>query len=491
MPTFADVRALQAIGYYDEEGLPRSNASSANGTSVETPTIDPYGTCAAAGSSGLGTTGATCVKLVVDLMGVYAGRLMFFDGPPSVSPVHVADASGQGDVTSAAAVRLKFQQLQMQWQRAGAAAASVTGIANVIYMQLDAEQFVQEVLATPLPPIDNSWKLKDYVMACSGGAVALMVGIWVTWQICRPYRACMKERRRLARKFAPSEKDPGGILRHDIMYTRQDDQIKTVMVDAREEARLVGSPVLPRPQSSLGNSVRPGSTGSQSDGDGLMLTMTTPHPLVGNPFMEMDWEREKRLEAAQKDALFASLPRTPSVSRTKSGNKNEGGKESPRVAPLDESVRSRRDVSPRTSREALVIDVPNVPGATASGPLSPAQSGGTLAIKSGRGNAAATPKQSESPAGSVRFAASPVVLTPSAVITKAVPDPDFTAVQTGNTEGLEGEEKALALLAQVSRKPRPEPLNDQVRRALRLNQKVRAGLMSPSDADGKLHRSPG
>lgn len=55
-----------------------------------------------------------------------------------------------------------------------------------------------------------------------------------------------------------------------------------------------------------------------------------------------------------------------------------------------------------------------------------------------------------------------------------------SAVQTGDVTGLEGEEKALALLAQATRKPRPEPLDDQVRRALRLNKKARAGLLPAS-----------
>lgn len=58
-----------------------------------------------------------------------------------------------------------------------------------------------------------------------------------------------------------------------------------------------------------------------------------------------------------------------------------------------------------------------------------------------------------------------------------------SAVQTGDTTGLEGEEKALALIAQNSRKPRPEPIKDQVQRALRLNQKARAGLMTPEQVE--------
>ena len=40
----------------------------------------------------------------------------------------------------------------------------------------------------------------------------------------------------------------------------------------------------------------------------------------------------------------------------------------------------------------------------------------------------------------------------------------------------------MALLAQKSRPIRPEPLGTQVRRALRLNAKVRAGLMDKNDS---------
>ena len=86
----------------------------------------------------------------------------------------------------------------------------------------------QEVLNTPLPPVDNSWKLKDYTLACCAGACALTAALYVTWKLFKPYRDCMRERRRLARKFAPSESDPRGILRHDIMHTRQTDKIKEV-----------------------------------------------------------------------------------------------------------------------------------------------------------------------------------------------------------------------------------------------------------------------
>jgi hypothetical protein len=48
---------------------------------------------------------------------------------------------------------------------------------------------------------------------------------------------------------------------------------------------------------------------------------------------------------------------------------------------------------------------------------------------------------------------------------------------SGNTDGLDGEKKALALIAQKSRKVRPTPLHDQVTRALRMNKKARAGLL--------------
>ena len=54
-----------------------------------------------------------------------------------------ADPTGGGDVTAAAAVRVKFTQLMQTWQRAGASAASVTGISNVVTMQFDAEQYTQ------------------------------------------------------------------------------------------------------------------------------------------------------------------------------------------------------------------------------------------------------------------------------------------------------------------------------------------------------------
>ncbi len=60
----------------------------------------------------------------------------------------VADAKGEGDITSASNIRLRFQQLKLQWERAGASAATITGLDNVVSMQFDAMQFVQEVLNT-------------------------------------------------------------------------------------------------------------------------------------------------------------------------------------------------------------------------------------------------------------------------------------------------------------------------------------------------------
>ena len=86
----------------------------------------------------------------------------------------------------------------------------------------------QEVLNTPLPIIIHKWSFGDYVMAGCAVACAAIVAVWVLWRAFTPYRACMKERRRLARKFAPNEADPAAILRPDIMFTRQDDQIRKV-----------------------------------------------------------------------------------------------------------------------------------------------------------------------------------------------------------------------------------------------------------------------
>ena len=57
-------------------------------------------------------------------------------------------ADGGGSVEAAENVRLRFQRLQLQWERAGAAAATVTGLDYVAYMQFNAFQFVQEVLRT-------------------------------------------------------------------------------------------------------------------------------------------------------------------------------------------------------------------------------------------------------------------------------------------------------------------------------------------------------
>ncbi len=56
-----------------------------------------------------------------------------------------------------------------------------------------------------------------------------------------------------------------------------------------------------------------------------------------------------------------------------------------------------------------------------------------------------------------------------------------STVLSGHTDGLEGEEKALALVAQKSRKVRPVPIHDQITRAMRMNKKVRNGLLSEED----------
>jgi hypothetical protein len=58
------------------------------------------------------------------------------------------------------------------------------------------------------------------------------------------------------------------------------------------------------------------------------------------------------------------------------------------------------------------------------------------------------------------------------------------SVLSGDTTGLEGEQRALALVAQRSRKMRPVPLHDQVTRALRMNKKVHAGLREEDEDDG-------
>ena len=60
----------------------------------------------------------------------------------------VTDANGLGNVAAATTIRSRFQSLMLEWQRAGAAAATVTGIADIATMQLDAMQYIQEVFYT-------------------------------------------------------------------------------------------------------------------------------------------------------------------------------------------------------------------------------------------------------------------------------------------------------------------------------------------------------
>ena len=170
--------------------------------------LDPYATC----STGTGEVPAPtldtaeCIVVVVDITGVsmfsvfVCGCLCARARAP-VCACFAAVAShgmcnafacrwrcrcagpdGSGDFDAAEAARTRFTQLQLQWARAGAAAASITGLNHVASMQFNNGQRVQEILRTPLPPVDRSWKLKHYTMLMCAVIAGICLLTWISWR---------------------------------------------------------------------------------------------------------------------------------------------------------------------------------------------------------------------------------------------------------------------------------------------------------------------